>query len=55
MAVKGGKEKREARIEHDQFLHMVTAPGAMVKDSSASSSKVKVKVKREFDDNRMEE
>ncbi|PWA70766.1 Ribosomal protein L24e, conserved site-containing protein [Artemisia annua] len=54
---KVAKERKEAKKEHEQQIHMVVAPGAMAKDPSASTSKtsVKVKVQREFDDNRMEE
>ncbi|GKE98259.1 hypothetical protein Tco_0021610, partial [Tanacetum coccineum] len=46
-----------AKKEHEQHHHMVVAPCALARDISATTSKanVKVKVQREFDDNRMEE
>ncbi|KAK9060777.1 hypothetical protein SSX86_021483 [Deinandra increscens subsp. villosa] len=53
MKGKVAKERKEARKEHDQQLHMLIAPGAMVKDTSAA--KVTVKVQHESDENRMEE
>nr|GEX04007.1 probable ribosome biogenesis protein RLP24 [Tanacetum cinerariifolium] len=43
--------------EHDQHLHMVVAPRALARDSSATTSKTKaeVKVERPVDENQMEE
>ncbi|GJW29997.1 hypothetical protein Tco_0046872 [Tanacetum coccineum] len=57
LKLKVAKEQKEAKNEHGQHHHMVVTPGALVRDSSATTSKgnVKVKVQREFDDNRMEE
>ncbi|GKE91551.1 hypothetical protein Tco_1572646, partial [Tanacetum coccineum] len=55
MKGKAGKERREAKKEHDQQIHMVVAPGALVKDSSTKAAKVKVKVQHETSENRMEE
>nr|GEY51991.1 probable ribosome biogenesis protein RLP24 [Tanacetum cinerariifolium] len=55
MKGKVAKERREAKKEHDQQIHMVVAPGALVKDSSTKSAKVKVKVQHETSENRMEE
>ncbi|PWA77890.1 Ribosomal protein L24e, conserved site-containing protein [Artemisia annua] len=54
---KVAKERKEAKKEREQQIHMVVAPGAMAKDPSATTAKasLKVKVQREFDDNRMEE
>ncbi|KAL7598369.1 probable ribosome biogenesis protein RLP24 [Lactuca sativa] len=54
MKGKAAKERKEARKEHDEQLHMVKAPGA--KESTAiPASKVKVNVQHESADNRMEE
>ncbi|KAI7754112.1 hypothetical protein M8C21_014735 [Ambrosia artemisiifolia] len=56
--MKGKKSKitKEALKELDQQIHMIKAPGAMVKDASATTSaKVTVKVQHDTDENRMEE
>ncbi|KAI3814523.1 hypothetical protein L1987_14163 [Smallanthus sonchifolius] len=54
MKGKVAKERKEARKELDQQIHMLVAPGAMVKDTFAA--KVTVKVQHEStDENRMEE
>ncbi|CAH1426182.1 unnamed protein product [Lactuca virosa] len=54
MKGKAAKERKEARKEHDEQLHMVKAPGA--KESTATPAhKVKVNVQHESADNRMEE
>ncbi|KAC9599085.1 hypothetical protein R6Q57_018834 [Mikania cordata] len=56
MKGKAAKERKEARKELDQQIHMLVAPGALVKDTSATSAaKVTVKVQHESDENRMEE
>ncbi|KVH93885.1 probable ribosome biogenesis protein RLP24 [Cynara cardunculus var. scolymus] len=59
MKGKAAKERREARKEHDQQLHMVVAPGAtlgsLAKDATATPAKAKVKVQQESEENRMEE
>ncbi|KAJ9556326.1 hypothetical protein OSB04_010940 [Centaurea solstitialis] len=60
MKGKVAKERREARKEHDQQLHMVVAPGvtlgSLAKNTTATPAKVKVKVQHESaEDNRMEE
>ncbi|KAD6453023.1 hypothetical protein R6Q57_006914 [Mikania cordata] len=56
MKGKAAKERKEARKELDQQIHMLVAPGALVKETSAASAaKVTVKVQHESDENRMEE
>lgn len=55
MKGKAAKERREAKKEHDQQIHMVVAPGALAKDSSTKKAKVTVKVQHESSENRMEE
>lgn len=55
MKGKAAKERREAKKEHDQQIHMVVAPGALAKDTSTKTAKVTVKVQHESSENRMEE
>ncbi|KAL8243027.1 hypothetical protein R6Q59_013329 [Mikania micrantha] len=55
MKGKAAKERKEARKELDQQIHMLVAPGALVKDTATSAAKVTVKVQHESDENRMEE